>query len=123
MDTVTKVGVPSVLGPTHQSDPASAKPDTGAPDSKLKELEAQQAAEAAKAQAKQSDNGVVDEFLKNLRNATTRLRIDHDDIGVFVYKSIDRLSGEVKGQYPNEDYLRKLSYLAELNSKKRGTTV
>lgn len=122
MDTVTKVGVPNVLGPTHQSNPAENKPDPGAPDRKSNDIAAQKPSDAAKDQPKQQDASEVDEFLKNLRIATTRLRIDHNDIGVFVYKSIDPLSGEVKAQYPAEDYLRKLSYLTELNTKKRGTT-
>lgn len=124
MDTVTKVGVPNVLGSTHQSDPAVSKPDNiGAPDSTSSIIATKQQSTDAKAQPKPSESSVVDEFLKNLRTATTRLRIDHNDIGVFVYKSIDPLSGEVKGQYPDEKYLQKLSYLAEMNSKKRGTTV
>ena len=124
MDTVTKVGVPNVLGPTHQSDPAGSKPGVGAPDKTSSvNVEEKLSADAAKAQTSKVEHSVVDEFLKNLRTATTRLRIDQDDIGVFVYKSIDPLSGEVKGQYPDEGYLRKLSYLADLNLKKNGTTV
>ena len=121
MDTVTQVGLPTAaLGPTHQSNTAAPKPSPG---------DAANAAAQAKSGSHKSgkttdEAGAVDEFLKNLRTATTRLRINQDEkMGVFVYQSVDPSSGEVKAQYPSEERLRELAYLAELDSKKNGTTV
>lgn len=55
----------------------------------------------------------LDEFMpKELPN--TRLQIIHDDgSGQFVYKAVDRDSGEVVRQYPSEDILKFISYYRE----------
>ena len=127
MDTVSKVGIQSsVLGPTHQSNPAVSTPATGAPHATTGNAEAQlhsKTEAAAAADAKDKGNA-VDEFLKNLKIATTRLRISQDEaLGIFVYQSVDPVSGKVMEQYPSEERLKQLNYLVELDSKKRGTTV
>jgi flagellar protein FlaG len=43
----------------------------------------------------------------------TRLRINQDDSGLFVYQNIDNESGEVVRQYPSEEILEFLSYYRE----------
>jgi uncharacterized FlaG/YvyC family protein len=124
MDTVTQVGLPTAaLGPTHQSNPASSKPDAGT-QADAASVAAQAKSQSHKSSKTKDEAGAVDEFLKNLRTATTRLRINQDEkMGVFVYQSVDPSSGEVKAQYPSEERLRELAFLAQLDSKKNGTTV
>lgn len=49
-----------------------------------------------------------------LKTANTKLRIDvDDDSGLFVYKGIDRVSGEVVSQFPAEEILSLISYYRE----------
>lgn len=44
----------------------------------------------------------------------SRLQIDRDDVsGLFIYRSIDRRSGEVLKQYPTEEMLKFISYYRE----------
>lgn len=120
MDTVTQVGLASAaLGPTHQSNPANSTPDA----SVSSDIAAHQKSAPTPAKKKGDQTGAVDEFLQNLRTATTRLRISQDEkMGVFVYQSVDPSSGEVKGQYPSEERLRELQFLAQLDAKKHDTT-
>ncbi|HKJ75404.1 MAG TPA: flagellar protein FlaG [Alphaproteobacteria bacterium] len=126
MDTVTKVGLQgSMLGLTHQSSPAGSSQDAGAPHAASTNDSGQKQTTAPeKPASSKNDSGAVDQFLNNLRSATTRLRISQDEkMGVFVYQAVDPSSGEVKHQYPSKERLREMAYLAELNSKKHGTTV
>ena len=129
MDTVTQLGLSqATLGQTHQSDPATSKPGGGAPTTASTSGTAQHTPDSKQAQhnnkKKNDQAAAVDEFLNNLRTATTRLRISlNDKMGVFVYQSVDPQSGQVKAQYPSEERLRELAFLAELDSKKNGTTV
>jgi uncharacterized FlaG/YvyC family protein len=49
---------------------------------------------------------VVQTFIPESFNKNTKLSINRDDVtGVFVYRSIDRTSGEVIRQFPPEDIL------------------
>lgn len=46
---------------------------------------------------------------------TSRLSIDLDaDLNRFIYRSIDKVTGEVVGQYPAEDILRTIKFLREV---------
>ncbi len=46
---------------------------------------------------------------------TSRLSIDLDaDLNRFIYRSIDKVTGEVVGQYPAEEILRTIKYLREV---------
>jgi uncharacterized FlaG/YvyC family protein len=118
---VTQVGLSgAALAPTHQSNPVTPKPDAGA----STDVAAHHKSEPQQTKKTSDQSGAIDEFLKNLRTATTRLRISQDEkMGVFVYQSVDPTSGEVKGQYPSEERLRELAFLAQLDSKKHDTTV
>lgn len=123
MDTVTQVNLPTAaLGPTHQSNPVPPRPGASGDATTSSAGSAQ--SESHKSSKTRNEGGVVDEFLNNLRTATTRLRISQDEkMGVFVYQSVDPSSGEVKAQYPSEERLRELAFLAQLDSKKNGTTI
>lgn len=126
MDPVNKVGLQSsTLGLTHQSNPAPAASGTGAPNIVSGNAASQ---EPQQSQAKvpvddKNKASAVDEFLKNLKSATMRLRISQDDtLGIFVYQSVDPVSGKVQEQYPSKERLQQLAYLATLDSKDRGTS-
>jgi uncharacterized FlaG/YvyC family protein len=125
MDTVTQVNLPTAaLGPTHQSNPVPPKPGAGASGGATTSSAASAKSESHKSSKTKNEGGAVDEFLNNLRTATTRLRISQDEkMGVFVYQSVDPSSGEVKAQYPSEERLRELAFLAQVDSKKNGTTI
>jgi uncharacterized FlaG/YvyC family protein len=127
MDTVSKVGLQSsMLSLTHQSNLATS--GAGAPDTVSGNASFQQSQQSQQSQSKTADatkhsGSAVDEFLSNLKSATMRLRISQDDaLGIFVYQSVDPVSGEVQGQYPSKERLQQLAFLADLDSKK-GTTV
>ncbi len=126
MDTVSKVGIPSnTLGLTHQSNPSPVVSDPGSPNTVSGHIAAQQPQQAHEdASVPNKDKGAaVDQFLKNLKSATMRLRISQDDtLGIFVYQSVDPVSGKVTEQYPSEERLKQLAFLANLNSKDRGTS-
>lgn len=126
MDPVNKVGIQSsTLGLTHQSNPTPPTSGAGAPNTVSGDVAAQQ---PQKSHAKAPVDGkgkasAVDEFLKNLKSATMRLRISQDDtLGIFVYQSVDPVSGKVQEQYPSEERLKQLAYFATLDSKDRGTS-
>ncbi|GHF29567.1 hypothetical protein GCM10017044_26050 [Kordiimonas sediminis] len=53
----------------------------------------------------------IQEFIPEGRIApNTRLRIDQDDSGMFVYQSVDKDSGEVLNQFPSKEILEFLAY-------------
>ena len=126
MDPVNKVGLQSsTLGLTHQSNPTSATSGSGAPNTVSGDAISQKPQQSqAKAPVDRKDKGsAVDDFLKNLKSATMRLRISQDDtLGIFVYQSVDPVSGKVQEQYPSEERLKQLAYFATLESKDRGTS-
>ena len=69
--------------------------------------------------AKNSDDfigqaeAILNEAL-SLKSADTKLSIDiDDDSGLFVYKSIDKQSGEVISQFPAEEVLALIAYYRE----------
>ena len=127
MDTVSKVGLQSsTLSLTHQSNPAPAASGSGAPNTVSGDAVSQKLQQSqAKAPVDRKDKGsAVDDFLKNLKSATMRLRISQDDaLGIFVYQSVDPVSGKVTEQYPSKERLKQLAYLATLESKDKGTSV
>mgnify|MGYP000339031788 CR=1 FL=1 len=50
----------------------------------------------------------------SLKSANTKLSIDVDDeSGLFVYKGVDKSSGEVVSQFPTEEVLALISYYRE----------
>lgn len=56
----------------------------------------------------------IDEFVSE-QGANTKLRIDKDDdTGRFVYKNVDRDSGEVVSQFPPETILEMISHYRSL---------
>lgn len=61
----------------------------------------------------QSFEKMIDHYVpKELPN--TRLQIEHDEgSGLFVYRAIDRDTGEVVRQYPADEILRFISYFRE----------
>lgn len=49
----------------------------------------------------------------SLKSDNTKLSIDVDESGLFVYKSVDKSSGEVISQFPAEQILALLAYYRE----------
>lgn len=58
----------------------------------------------------------INERVDRLLGRNLRLRVESDkDSGKYVYKSIDKYTGEVTRQWPAEDVLRMLAFFRELD--------
>lgn len=118
MDTVKTVGLlQSVIAPTRQIEQEKPAETIGEPlpIREANENSAKNDLRETIAKRRDEARAVVDRFLSDLTVATTRLRINENrDAGVFVYQSIDRLSGEVIQQYPSDEQVRQLAYYKEL---------
>ena len=58
----------------------------------------------------------INERVDRLLGRNLRLRVENDkDSGKYVYKSVDKYTGEVKRQWPAEDVLRLLAFFRELD--------
>lgn len=70
------------------------------------------APDAADASLKNFEKMIARYVPKDLPN--TRLQIEHDEgSGLFVYRAIDKDTGEVVRQYPTDEILRFISYFRE----------
>lgn len=87
-----------------------------------KRVEAEQAQTINNLLSKRTKNS--DEFISqaeailnkalSLKSANTKLSIDvDDDSGLFVYKGVDKQSGEVVSQFPAEEILALIAYYRE----------
>jgi uncharacterized FlaG/YvyC family protein len=101
---------PVTIAPAVSSAPAAFAPTKGtsAPEPAFEERE----------EHKASARETLADAVKDLRTTTSsraRLSIDHDAfVQAFVYRSIDKQTGEVIQQWPGEDALRLRRYLRQL---------
>lgn len=58
----------------------------------------------------------INERLERLLRSNLRVRVESDkDTGKYVYQSVDKVTGEVKRQWPAEQILRMLAFFRELD--------
>lgn len=58
----------------------------------------------------------INERLERLLRSNLRVRVENDkDTGKYVYQSVDKVTGEVKRQWPAEQILRMLAFFRELD--------
>ena len=68
--------------------------------------------------------GEINKFAKGVTSISARLAIEEDQgTGDFIYKIVDKDSGEVIQQFPREELLRRAEALAKMGEPKSGVLV
>jgi len=102
-------GVPSLASPYESGALASKKPEQGVAQKAAEKEREKEAAPVSLETVAQAIERYVPQDLPN-----TQLMIDHDKkADLYVYKAVDRDSGEVVRQYPADDILRFIAFYRE----------
>jgi uncharacterized FlaG/YvyC family protein len=110
-DTVTSIGsAPAAASPAGKAATSGSSPVPAA------KPETPVAVKPSGAAAKERGLKQLEAQLNHMLSTNLRLRIEHDaGSGNYVYKGIDRETGEVKRQWPAEEILRLHAFLRELD--------
>lgn len=113
IDTVTNVGPTAGAGASRTTARESATPPATKPETAHAVTPAPSAvADPALKKVEEEINGLID----NLLASNLRLRIEADAAtGIYVYKGVDRQTGEVKKQWPPEKILHLRAFFRALD--------